>query len=270
MSVCHGIKMNWFHYATKRQWSCSKYHLERFLMTGRGKYDPRSQPQKVPLTNMEIEEPRIGPKKILRIGMLGEPNAGKSTFVNSVVGSKVSIISEIMNTTRESIYVPHNKGNTQLVFIDTPGIVPFQEARRLKLGRMQITAPRKVIDECDILAVMVDLQSRRKRERIHECILDLINEHPKFPCILILNKVDLIKRKSSLLKYTSILTQDRKTDIWGYEHTGGYSGFKHVFMVSASRDDGIQDVVDVVNLLHFGDEVERSEVRNISIETKTA
>lgn len=244
MSISQGIKMNWLARATKRHLPCSKYCFERLLMTGRGKYDPRTQPQKVELTNTEIDEPKEGPKKILRIGMIGEPNAGKSTFVNSVVGSKVSIISEIMNTTRESIYVPHNKGNTQLIFIDTPGIVPFQEARRLKLGRMQITAPRKVIDECDILAVMVDLESRRKRERIHECILDLINEHPKFPCILILNKVDVIKRKSSLLRYTSILTQDRKTDIWGYEHTGGYSGFKHVFMVSASMDDGVQDVVD--------------------------
>ena len=184
------------------------------------------------------------PRKILRVGVLGEPNAGKSTLINSVVGEKVSIISEIMNTTRENIFVPYTTGNTQIVFIDTPGIVPFQVARRLKLGRMQITAPRKVIDECDLLAVVADLESRRKRERIHECILDLLNNHPEFPCILILNKIDLIKRKSSLLKYVSNLTSDRKKDVWGYEKVGGYSGFHSIFMVSASNGDGVQDVVN--------------------------
>lgn len=183
------------------------------------------------------------PRKILRVGVLGEPNAGKSSLINSVVGEKVSIISEIMNTTTESVFVPYTTGNTQIVFIDTPGIVPFQLARRLKLGRMQITAPRKVIDECDLLAVVVDLESRRKRERIHECILDLLNNHPQFPSILILNKIDLIKRKSTLLKYVSNLTSDRKKDVWGYEKVGGYSGFNSVFMVSASNGDGVQDVV---------------------------
>ena len=183
------------------------------------------------------------PRKLVRVGVIGEPNAGKSTLINSVVGEKVSIISEIMNTTRESIYVPYNMENTQIVFIDTPGIVPFQIARKLKLGRTQITAPRKVIDECDMLAVVIDLQSRRKRERIHECILDLLNDHPEFPSILILNKIDLIKRKSSLLKYVSQLTSDRKKDAWGYENNGGYSKFNSVFMVSASTGDGVQDIV---------------------------
>jgi len=149
-----------------------------------------------------------------------------------------------MNTTRESIYVPYNTGNTQIVFIDTPGIVPFQVARRLKLGRMQITAPRRVIDECDLLAVVIDLHSKRKRERIHECILDLLNSNSQFPSVLILNKIDVIKRKSTLLKYTSILTSDRRKGVWGYEKDGGYSGFKSVFMVSASNGDGVQDIVN--------------------------
>jgi len=184
------------------------------------------------------------PDKIIRIGVLGEPNAGKSTLINSIVGEKVSIISEVMNTTRESIYVPYNTGNTQIVFIDTPGIVPFQVARRLKLGRMQITAPRRVIDECDLLAVVIDLHSKRKRERIHECILDLLNSNSQFPSVLILNKIDVIKRKSTLLKYTSILTSDRRKGVWGYEKDGGYSGFKSVFMVSASNGDGVQDIVN--------------------------
>ncbi|XP_065066837.1 GTPase Era, mitochondrial-like [Rhopilema esculentum] len=183
-------------------------------------------------------------KKILSVGMVGEPNAGKSTLINAFVGEKVSITSDVQNTTRESIYVPFVNGDTQLVFIDTPGIVPFQEARRLKLGRMQITAPRKVIEECDVLAVVVDLESKRKRERIHESILDLLFEHPEFPCVLILNKVDLIKRKSSLLRYAEILTNDRKRDVWGYEPVGGYSRFQNVFMVSGSTGDGVEDVTN--------------------------
>ncbi len=185
----------------------------------------------------------IGPKKVLRIGILGEPNAGKSTFVNAAVGHEISIVSDTFNTTREAVYGTFNRGNTQLVFIDTPGIVPFDVARKLKLGRVQVTAPRKIMDESDILAVMVDMTSRRKRERIHECILDLFHEHPGFPCVLLLNKIDHITKKRFLLKYASLLTQDRKQTIWGYESTGGYSGFKNVFMISASNGDGVQDVV---------------------------
>lgn len=202
----------------------------------------------------EVAE-RVGePRKILRVGILGEPNAGKSSFINSIVGEKVSITSEVMNTTREGIFVPYQRGNTQMVFIDTPGIVPFQEARRLKLGRKQITAPRRIIDECDVVAVMADLGTRRRRERIHECILDLLNKHPDFPCILVLNKIDLIKRKSTLLKFVSNLTTDRKKDVWGYEKIGGYSGFKDIFMISALNGDGVKDIENyLMQLANEGD-----------------
>eukprot|EP00794_Sanderia_malayensis_P006237 gene6237-6954_t len=196
----------------------------------------------------ESSKQDIGPnpqtKKILRIGILGEPNAGKSTFVNKAVGNDVSIVSQIENTTRENVYVPYTKGNTQLVFIDSPGIVPFEVARKLKLGRVQVTAPRRIIDESDVLAVIVDMASRRRRERIHECILDLLHKHPDFPCILLMNKIDWVPKKRSLLRYASLLTEDRKQTMWGYEKTGGYSGFKNVFMVSGSMGDGVQDVVD--------------------------
>ena len=199
-----------------------------------------------PMQNVVHE---AGPKKLLRIGVLGEPNAGKSTLVNAAVGEEICIVASVLNTTRENVYAPYTKGNTQLVFMDTPGIVPYQEARRLKLGKLQITAPRRVVDESDILAVIVDMTSRRKRERIHECILDLLHQHPGFPCILLMNKIDFIPRKTTLLRYASILTQDRQQDMWGYEKTGGYSGFNHVFMVSGRTGDGVRDVMEYLTHL---------------------
>ena len=151
------------------------------------------------------------------VALIGAPNAGKSTLLNSLVGSKVSIVSRKVQTTRALVRGIAIEGNAQIVFVDTPGI--FRPKRRL--DRAMVTSAWGGAADADVVALLLDVRKGIDEEA--EAILAKLPELGR-PKILILNKIDLIER-SKLLDLAATLN--------------ARVPFAHTFMISALKGDGL-------------------------------
>ncbi|NIX77651.1 GTPase Era [Microvirga terricola] len=151
------------------------------------------------------------------VALIGAPNAGKSTLLNSLVGSKVSIVSRKVQTTRALVRGIAIEGDAQIVFVDTPGI--FKPKRRL--DRAMVTSAWGGAADADAVALLID--ARKGVDEEAEAILERLPEF-KRPKILILNKIDLIER-SRLLELAARLNEKVP--------------FAQTFMISALKGDGI-------------------------------
>lgn len=155
------------------------------------------------------------------VAIIGAPNAGKSTLLNQLVGSKVSIVSSKVQTTRARITAIAMEGQTQIVFVDTPGI--FKPKRRL--DRAMVAAAWSGIDEADAVLLLVDAQKGFDEESRN--IIEALQERRRKGVILALNKVDAVPRVK-LLGLAKALN-----DAFPFEQ---------VFMISATKGDGVGDV----------------------------
>ena len=154
------------------------------------------------------------------VALIGAPNAGKSTLLNALVGSKVTIVSHKVQTTRALIRGITLEGKAQLIFVDTPGI--FAPKRRL--DRAMVTTAWSGAHEADLIGVLID--ARKGIDEEAEALLDrLANVKPTK--ILILNKIDLVPR-ATLLLLTKIANEKAK--------------FDSTFMISALTGDGVADL----------------------------
>lgn len=127
------------------------------------------------------------------VAVVGRPNAGKSTLVNQLVGEKVAIISDRPQTTRNRILSILSTETAQMVFLDTPGLHKPQD----KLGEHMVQAAVNAIKEVDVVLFVVDASEKRgKGEKV---ILERLKEECRAPVILVLNKIDQIASKESLL-----------------------------------------------------------------------
>src|SRR6476619_7399431 len=125
------------------------------------------------------------------IALIGAPNAGKSTLINALVGSKVSIVSRKVQTTRALVRGIAMVGDAQLVLMDTPGIF----APRRRLDRAMVTAAWGGAHDADIVVLLID--GKKGVDEEAELILRKLAEvnHPK---VLVLNKVDLVDKPALL------------------------------------------------------------------------
>ena len=121
------------------------------------------------------------------VSLIGRPNAGKSTLLNRLVGTKIAIVSDKPQTTRNRILGVRNYENAQVVYLDTPGI--HRPLHRMNV-RM-VDAAVETVREVDILGVVVDATERAGNGT--QFVLDLAKD-AKAPVFLILNKIDLMKR----------------------------------------------------------------------------
>jgi len=149
------------------------------------------------------------------VSFIGRPNAGKSTLLNRLVGSKLAIVSDKPQTTRNRILGVRNYEGAQVVFLDTPGI--HRPLHRMNV-RM-VDAALETISEVDVLGLVVDVTERPGQG--DKYVMDLVRG-AKTPVFLILNKIDLI-RKSKLLPII---------DRFSREHD-----FAEIVPVSASTGD---------------------------------
>ncbi|MFA5007403.1 MAG: GTPase Era [Candidatus Izemoplasmatales bacterium] len=120
------------------------------------------------------------------VTIIGEPNVGKSTFLNTVLGRKVAIVSNKPQTTRDLITGIYEDNESQIVFIDTPGIHHGQT----KLGEYMTTAAVNTVRSVDLVLFMVNAYDDVKHENI-EILKNL--KSAKTPVFLIINKIDAIK-----------------------------------------------------------------------------
>ena len=136
------------------------------------------------------------------VSFIGRPNAGKSTLLNRLVGTKLAIVSDKPQTTRTRILGVKNYDDAQVVFLDTPGI--HRPLHRMNV-RMMHTAV-ETMREVDVLGVVVDAaEPPGKGDRF---VVDLIKD-VKVPIILILNKIDLIKKTRLLPILERYTKEDR-------------------------------------------------------------
>ena len=169
-----------------------------------------------------MAEPQI-PAEDTRCGfvaLIGAPNAGKSTLINALVGSKVTIVSHKVQTTRALIRGITVAGQSQLIFVDTPGI--FTPKRRL--DRAMVTTAWSGAHDADLVGVLID--ARKGLDEENEAILERLSE-VKQPAILILNKVDVVA-KEALLTLAKAANEKAR--------------FETTFMISALTGDGVADL----------------------------
>jgi len=153
------------------------------------------------------------------VSLIGAPNAGKSTITNNFVGSKVSIVSPKAQTTRTLIKGIGIFDNTQIIFLDTPGI--FKPKRRL--DRSMVNSAWNGARDSDIRVLVVD--AKRGFDNETRAIIDELNRQ-ECSAILVLNKTDLIA-KNRLLPLAKELND--------------YGHFEETFMVSAATGENIND-----------------------------
>lgn len=151
------------------------------------------------------------------VALIGAPNAGKSTLLNALVGSKVSIVSRKVQTTRALVRGIAIENGAQIIFVDTPGIF----APRRRLDRAMVTSAWGGSGDADVVALLVD--ARKGIDEEVEAIVSSLSKL-KAAVILVLNKIDTIER-STLLKLTADLN--------------ARFGFRETFMVSALTGDGV-------------------------------
>ena len=161
------------------------------------------------------------------IALGGAPYAGKSTLLNRLVGSKISIVTPKVQTTRSRIIGIVIAGEAQLVFVDTPGI--FAPKRRLE--RAMVAAAWVGLADADIVVLLVDtaLCLRKLKGAIDGDSLAIIKglEKHRREAILVLNKIDLVKRPA-LLELAAALN--------------AVGNFSDTFMISAFTGDGVADM----------------------------
>ena len=119
------------------------------------------------------------------ISIIGCPNVGKSTLLNSIIGQKIAIVSDKPQTTRTNIRGVYTNENSQIVFIDTPGL----QSPRNKLGKFMEQETKQASDMVDAIIVMID-GTRKLGEKDKNILRNL--ESSKTPVIVVVNKIDAL------------------------------------------------------------------------------
>lgn len=168
----------------------------------------------------ELEENSNRETRCGFVALIGAPNVGKSTLVNALVGSKVTIVSKKVQTTRALIRGIVIEDNAQIILVDTPGI--FAPKRRL--DRAMVSTAWSGAHDADLVCALIDARAGIDDEA--DAILSKLESvnHPK---VLVLNKIDLVPREK-LLALAQKANERLK--------------FTQTFMVSALSGDGVDDL----------------------------
>lgn len=171
--------------------------------------------------------------KVGFVSLVGRPNAGKSTLINSIIGSKVAIVSDKAHTTRNNIQGIYNDDDSQIIFIDTPGIHKPMH----KLGKYMNSQSYYSIEDTNVILFMVD--ATEKIGKGDKFILEKLKEVDS-NVFLVLNKVDRIKKENL---FPMIEEYNKLFD------------FKEIIPISALKKDNIDDLIKTIK--KYLDEGER-------------
>lgn len=159
------------------------------------------------------------------VAIVGRPNVGKSSLLNAFVGEKVAIVSPKPQTTRNRITGILTRGETQLVFIDTPGI----HQPRTKLSEYMVREIKESVADVDVAIVVTESAGE-----IRQAELDLLDslKLKKIPAILAINKIDTLNRKEDMLSKIQKMSESFR--------------FDQVIPISALQNDGVSILLDAV------------------------
>lgn len=158
------------------------------------------------------------------VTVIGRPNVGKSTLLNQVIGEKISIISDKPQTTRNKIQLVYTEEESQIVFIDTPGI----QMPKNKLGEYMLKISRSTLEEVDVVTFMID-HSREIGKMDSMIIEDLKNIST--PKVLLINKIDEINSEDVL----QLIDKYNKMDM-----------FEEIIPISALNNINLDKYVEVL------------------------
>jgi len=158
------------------------------------------------------------------IGIIGRPNAGKSTLFNAVIGDKISIITDKPQTTRNKITGIKNFPDAQLIFLDTPGMHEPKTA----MNRAMVQTTRETIGSVDVLLMLIEANTN-----VHPHDLFLIESlvQVKVPVFLVINKIDLIEKKLLLPLI------DKFRNLYN---------FSEIIPISALKGNGIENLLNAI------------------------
>ena len=155
------------------------------------------------------------------VALVGAPNVGKSTLLNELVGAKVSIVTPKVQTTRSQVRGIAIHGNSQIIFIDTPGI--FVPKRRL--DRAMVKAAWSGAGDADLVAILIDAKKGIDTEA--RAIIEKLSPAPGKK-VFIINKIDLVPRDALLAMAEEAIK---------------LGAFERIFMIAAVNGDGVRDVL---------------------------
>ncbi|KAF8104154.1 hypothetical protein N665_0177s0011 [Sinapis alba] len=176
-------------------------------------------------------EVREEDQKSLNVGIIGPPNAGKSSLTNFMVGTKVAAASRKTNTTTHEVLGVLTKGDTQVCFFDTPGLMLKKSGYGYKDIKARVQNAWTSVDLFDILIVMFDVHRHLTcpDSRVIRLITYMGEEaNPKQKRILCMNKVDLVEKKKDLLKVA--------------EEFQNLPAYERYFMISGLKGSGVKDL----------------------------
>ncbi|MEM1419015.1 MAG: GTPase Era [Pseudomonadota bacterium] len=156
------------------------------------------------------------------VALIGEPNAGKSTLLNRMVGAKVSIVTHKVQTTRARLRGVAMHDQTQIIFVDTPGL--FRPRRTL--DRAMVAAAWSGAADADLIVVMAEAH-RGLTEGLERILSDLPERAAGRPVALAVNKIDKVRRKDLLALVAELSAK---------------MAFEQVFLISAEKGDGVSDL----------------------------
>lgn len=156
--------------------------------------------------------------------LVGRPNVGKSSLMNTIIGQKIAITSDKPQTTRNRIQTVYTTENEQIVFVDTPGIHKIKN----RLGEYMVTVAERTLSEVDVILWLVEPTDYIGAGERH--IIEVLSEL-KVPVILVINKIDTVKR-DDLLLYISIYSKEME--------------FAEVVPVSALKKDNIDELLKCI------------------------
>lgn len=160
------------------------------------------------------------------VSMIGRTNVGKSTIINHLVGEKVAAVANKVQTTRTAIRAIVNRPNSQIIFIDTPGI----HKPKSKLNQTMIDTAFTYIGDVDIVLFVIDATSN-EIGRGDTKILEKIKQSKK-KTILVINKIDKLEKKENLLKLIDMYQKEYK--------------FISVVPISATKEDNLEDLLQEI------------------------
>ena len=160
--------------------------------------------------------------KTAMITIAGRPNVGKSTLTNALVGEKIAIVSSKPQTTRNRIYGVVNKGDTQYILLDTPGL----HKARTRLGDYMVKVVRESVADVDAVCLMVEPIA--KIGSPEQTIIDQVKASG-IPTILVINKIDTVE-KDTLLEVIAVYSAAHEFDA--------------IIPISAEEKDGLEILMD--------------------------